>query len=137
LNRIYYGSTSLEQAKSALDRFVREYRKVYPSAVERLSRDLESSLTFYLFPAAHWRRISTSNKLERVNREIRRRLDVIGRHPSEAGCLALVFQITRRHASRQKSFGCGDLVARLWRRLRDQRLEMITQLDFALASQAS
>ncbi len=83
------------------------------------------------------RRIRTSNMLERVNHEVRGRIDVIGRHPSEAGCLALVFQITRRHASRRKTFGCGDLVARLWWRLRNQKLEVVTQIDLALATQAS
>jgi transposase-like protein len=128
LNRIFYGATSLEQAKIAIAAFGREYRKVYPSAVDRLGNDLEQALTFYLFPAAHWRRIRTSNKLERMNLEIRRRLNVIGRHPSEEGCLALVFQISKRHAARQYSFGCGDLIQKLWSRLKQQKFEMLTQL---------
>lgn len=128
LNRIFYGATSLEQAKIAVAAFRRDYRRVYPSAVECLGRDLDQALTFYLFPAAHWRRIRTSNKLERMNLEIRRRLNVIGRHPSEDGCLALVYQISKRHAGRQKAFGCGELIQRLWQRLQQQKVEMLTQL---------
>lgn len=128
LNRIFYGATSLEQAKAALEAFRREYRKIYPSAVDCLGRDIDQALTFYLFPCAHWRRIRTSNKLERMNLEIRRRLNVIGRHPSEDGCLALVYQISKRHAVRQRSFAHGDLVHRLWQRLQQQKLEMLTQL---------
>lgn len=128
LHRIFYGSTSLEQAKIAVAAFQREYRKVYPNAVERLNRDLDQALTFYLFPAAHWRRIRTSNKLERMNLEIRRRLNVIGRHPSEEGCLALVLQISKRHASRQHCYGAGELIQKLWTRLRQQKVEMLTQL---------
>ena len=104
LNRIFFGSTSLEQAKTALEKFVREYRKIYPQAVSRLLNDVDQALTFYLFESAHWRRIRASNKLERMNLEIRRRLNVIGRHPSEEGCLALVYQTTKRHAERQKAF---------------------------------
>jgi putative transposase len=137
LNRIFYGATSLEQAKAALDVFRRQYRKIYPTAVGRLENDLDQCLTFFLFPAAHWRRIRTSNKLERMNLEIRRRLNVIGRHPSEDGCLALVYQITKRYAARQKAFGCGDLVQALWRRLRKEKVEMVTQLQFELVRSAA
>lgn len=137
LSKIFFGSTSLEQAKTATAAFVREYRKIYPTAVSRLQNDLEQALTFYLFPTAHWRRIRTSNKLERLNLEIRRRLNVIGRHPSEEGCLALVYQTAKRHADRQQSFGTGDLVKKLWERLRTQKVEMITQLDLPLADQAA
>ena len=137
LNRIFFGATSLEQAKAALEKFVREYRKIYPQAVSRLLNDIDQSLTFYLFPAAHWRRIRTSNKLERMNLEVRRRLNVIGRHPSEEGCLALVYQTTKRHAERQKTFGNGDLVTKLWERLRTQKLEMITQLELPLVDHAA
>lgn len=132
LNRIFYGATSLEQAKLAIEDFRKKYRKVYPSAVECLERDLEQALTFYLFPQAHWRRIRTSNRLERLNLEIRRRLNSIGRHPSEEGCLSLVYQICKRHAQDKKGFKADDLVQALWKRLRNQKLEMITQLELAL-----
>lgn len=137
LSKIFFGSTSLEQAKAAIEKFVREYRKIYPSAVGSLQKDLEQSLTFYLFPTSHWRRIRTSNKLERMNLEIRRRLNVIGRHPSEEGCLALVYQTTSRHAERQRSFAMGDLVKKLWDRLRKEKLEMITQLELPLVDQVA
>jgi len=137
LYRIFFGSTSLEQAKTALEKFVRDYRKIYPQAVSRLLNDINQALTFYLFPSAHWRRIRTSNKLERMNLEIRRRLNVIGRHPSEEGCLALVYQTTKRHAERQLAFGNGDLVQKLWARLRTQKLEMITQLELSLVDQVA
>jgi putative transposase len=132
LNRIFYGATSLEQAKEALARFKREYAKIYPSAISRLEGDLDQALTFYLFPSSHWKRIRTSNRLERLNREIRRRLDVIGRHPSEDGCLSLVYATCTRYAYGKKSFKADDLVQALWRRLRTAKREMITQLSLDL-----
>lgn len=132
LNRIFYGATSLEQAKQALKDFKREYGKIYPSAIARLEDDLDQSLMFYLFPSNHWRRIRTSNRLERMNKEIRRRLRVIGRHPSESGCLSLVFQICKRYQENKNAFRANDLVQALWKRLRDQKLEMITQLELDL-----
>ena len=132
LNRIFYGATSLEQSKQALKDFKREYVKFYPSAIARLEDELEQSLVFYLFPTNHWKRIRTSNRLERMNKEIRRRLRVIGRHPSESGCLSLVFQICKRYQENKNAFKANDLVHALWKRLRDQKLEMITQLELDL-----
>jgi putative transposase len=104
LNRIFYGATSLEQAKLALKDFKREYGKVYSSAIARLEDELEESLVIYLFPANHWKRIRTSIRLERMNKEIRRRLRVIGRHSSESGCLSLVFQICKRYQENKNAF---------------------------------
>lgn len=132
LNRIFYGATSLEQAKEALQAFKREYVKIYPSAVGRLESDLDQALTFFLFPSAHWKRIRTSNRLERLNKEVRRRLNVIGRHPSEAGCLSLVYATCKRYEIGKYGFKSNDLVQALWKRLREQKLEMITQLELAL-----
>jgi len=105
LNRIFYGATSLEQAKQSLADFKREYSKIYPSAIARL---------------------------ERVNKEIRRRLRVIGRHPSESGCLSLVFQLCNRYEENKRAFKTNDLVIALWRRLKNEKLEMITQLELDL-----
>ena len=135
LNRIFYGAASLEQAKLAVEAFKKKYNKAYPSAVACLMRDLEQCLTFYLFPSAHWRRIRTSNRLERMNLEIRRRLNSIGRHPSEEGCLSLVYQICKRYAEQRKGFKVDELVKALWKRLREKKKEMISQLE--LASQAA
>ena len=132
LNRIFYGATSLEQAKEALLAFKREYAKIYPSAIGRLENDLDQAFTFYLFPSAHWKRVRTSNRLERLNKEVRRRLNVIGRHPSEDGCLSLVYATCKRYEIGKYGFKSNDLIQALWKRLREQKLEMITQLELDL-----
>lgn len=132
LDKIFYGATSLEQARLAVAEFKRRYRSTYPSAVDCLERDLAQCLTFYMFPSAHWKRLRTSNRLERMNLEIRRRLNAIGRHPHEEGCLALVYRICERHAEGKKGFLANDIVRALWKRLRDAKVEMITQLDLDL-----
>jgi putative transposase len=128
LNAIFYGATSLEQAKERLRAFKRQYGRVYPSAVRSLESDLDQALTFYLFPTSHWRRIRTSNHLERMNLEIRRRLSVVGRHPSEDGCLALVYRITKQYAEGKRGFKVNDLVTAMWKRLREEKVAMLTQL---------
>ena len=100
--------------------------------MSRLETDIDQCFTFYLFPYSHWRRIRTSNKLERVNRELRRRLDVIGRHPSESGCLALIYHVAAKYAQEQTGIGADDLVNNLWQKLRSEKEQMITQLTLDL-----
>jgi len=63
----------------------------YPAAMQCLERDLEECVTYLRFPAAHHHRIRTTNRLERLNGEGRRRTKVIPRFPTERSCLALLF----------------------------------------------
>ena len=132
ISRIFYGATSLEQAKLFIKDFKKEFGKKYPTAIECLDRDLEQCLTFYLFPANHWKRIRTSNKLERLNLEIRRRLKVIGRHPSEEGCMALIYQLSSRYSFRQQNVKANDLTVKLWQKLRQDKVSMLEQLELDL-----
>ena len=129
LLKYFYGATSLEQAKLFIKEFKKEFTNKYPTAVERLERDLEQCLTFYLFPANHWKRIRTSNKLERLNRELRRRLDVIGRHPDELGCLALIHQVAKKYSNLRLEFNASELVIKLWQRLKEDKISMLQQLE--------
>lgn len=132
LQPIFYGALSLEQAKIFVKKFQQAFRKEYPSAVSRLEADLDQCLGFYLFPAHHWKRMRTSNKLERLNKEIRRRLNVIGRHPDELGCLSLIYAVTKKYAASQNKFRAGDLERQLWKKLREKKVEMIEQLSLDL-----
>lgn len=129
LKRVFYGATSLEQAKGFVKDFKKQFAKTYPTATERLMTDLDQCLAFYLFPANHWRRIRTSNKLERLNKEIKRRLKVIGRHPDEHGCLSLIYAVSQKYSKQQNGFTVTDLERTLWIRLREKKVEMIMQLD--------
>jgi putative transposase len=129
LSAIFYGATSLEQAKLFIKDFKKEFSKKYPSAVSILESDLDQCLTFYLFPKNHWIKIRTSNKLERLNLEIRRRLNVIGRHPSEEGCLALIYQVAKEYSFPQQRVQVNDLIRKLWIKIREDKIEMIKQLQ--------
>ena len=92
LNRIFYAA-SLEEALQQARLFAQKYKNLYPSAVETLGRDLADSLSFFRMPPRHWARIRTSNPLERVLREVRRRTRVIGRFPTEIAALSLVWSV--------------------------------------------
>ena len=128
LKRIFYGATSLEQAKQYVKDFKRDFAKTYPTAFERLMTDLDQCLVFYIFPTNHWKRVRTSNKLERLNKEIKRRLKVVGRHPDEHGCLSLIYAVSQKYAQQQNRFTVTDLQRKLWSRLRESKIEMIEQL---------
>lgn len=56
-----------------------------------VERDLEECVTCLRFPAAHHRRIRTTNRIERLTGEGRRRTKVIPRFPTERSCLTLLF----------------------------------------------
>ena len=51
---------------------------------------IAETLTYYSYPASHWRRIRTNNPLERIMREIRRRTRVVGAFPDGHSALMLV-----------------------------------------------
>lgn len=70
---------------------IAQFRDRYPAAMECLERDLEECVTYLRFPSAHHHRIRTTNRLERLNGEGRRRTKVIPRFPTERSCLALLF----------------------------------------------
>src|SRR5262249_35691047 len=59
-----YEAEGREAAETAFDLFVATYEAKYPKAVECLAKDRGPLLTFYDFPAEHWRHIRTTNPIE-------------------------------------------------------------------------
>jgi len=59
--------------------------------MECLERDLEKSVTYLRFSEAHHQRIRTTNRLERLNGESRRRTKAIPRIPTDRSCLSLLY----------------------------------------------
>ncbi len=99
LNRIFYAAC-LAEALEAAEVFARQWRNIYPSAVEVLAKDLADCLTFFRFPPRHWKRLRTSNSLERSFREVRRRTRVIGRFPTEMSALSLIWSVMDQDSRR-------------------------------------
>jgi putative transposase len=81
---------SLHEAKRLLAETVQRYRAVAPRLAIWMEENLPEGLTVFAFPPAHWRLLRTTNGLERLHQEIRRRTRVARLFPNEASCLRLV-----------------------------------------------
>jgi putative transposase len=83
-------------ADQAVEAFCAKYAQVYPTAIECLRRDLEACLAFYAFPANHWRTIRTTNVIERLFEEVKRRSHKMGAaFRNEDSCLLMFYAVVR------------------------------------------
>jgi putative transposase len=88
--RAIFDAPDRAEADRQLGLAVRRYEKTAPKLAAWLSANVPEGLTVFAFPAAHRRRLRTSNLLERLNKEIKRRTRVATLFPNEAALLRLV-----------------------------------------------
>jgi transposase-like protein len=91
--RMIFNAPNREQAEAYLVEIVKKYEKIAPKLADWMEVNLPQGFSFFEFPQEHWRRIRTSNCLERVSEEINRRTRVVRVFPNEASCLRLVSAI--------------------------------------------
>lgn len=89
LRRIFNAPNRV-MSESYLDDTIRKYEKSAPRLANWMEHNVPEGLTVFSFPAKHQRRIRTSNMLERLSREIKRRTRVVTIFPNEASCLRLI-----------------------------------------------
>ncbi len=82
-----------EEAVLNLSAFKAKYRLRYPEAVRSLSEDEEHLLTFYAFPAVMHRYIRSTNAIESLFSNVRRRTDPIDTFTTETSCLTIVWAV--------------------------------------------
>lgn len=83
----------LDVARVARDAFVKKWNKRCPGAVESLNEAGDELLTFYGFPHLQWKTIRTTNIIERLNGEFRRRVKTQGSFPTEDCALVLLYSL--------------------------------------------
>jgi len=94
LHDIWMAETKAE-ANRAFDLFVATYQAKYPRAAACLAKDRDLLLTFYDFPAEHWRHIRTTNPIESTFATVRLRTDKTKGSGSRVACLTMVFKLAR------------------------------------------
>jgi len=88
--RDIFNAPDINTARSLVKAAVKASASVAPDFATWLEENIEEGLTFFTFPKDHWRRLRTTNGLERINREIRRRTRVVSIFPNPESCLRLV-----------------------------------------------
>ncbi len=113
--RAMFNATDRQAAEQLLQVAIQKYAVSAPRLSAWLEDNLAEGFTVFDFPLDHRRIIRTTNSLERINKEIRRRTRVVGIFPNEASCLRLVSALLMetseewqigKHYCAGKSFDC-------------------------------
>lgn len=100
-----FKADSQRDAKKRVVALERRFAKQVPEAVECLKSGFAAATRFYAFPKSHWQRIRSTNGVERLHGEIKRRIKSVGAFPDRASALRLVtavaLQATSAWASRR------------------------------------
>lgn len=113
--RSMFNAPDRKIAEEFLQAAIQKYAVSAPRLSAWLEENLSEGFTVFDFPLEHRRSIRTTNSLERINKEIRRRTRVVGVFPNEASCLrlisALLMEISEewqigKHYCIGKSFNC-------------------------------
>jgi len=93
LLRPLFNAEAGESARELLNEALERLHKPLPKVAALLEEAEEDLLAFYSFPAEHWPKLRSTNPLERVNREIGRRTDVVGIFPNDRSLIRLAASI--------------------------------------------
>src|SRR5690606_38737170 len=85
--RTAFAQPDPQHVRSQLDEVARMLDAKFPEVAAMLRDTCEDLLAFTAFPIAHWRKIWSTNPLERVNGEIKRRTNVVGIFPNDASVI--------------------------------------------------
>jgi putative transposase len=88
--RTIFNAPDRQMAEAYLIKVVEKYTKSASRLADWMEKNIPEGLTVFAFPVKHQRKLRTSNPIERLNREIRRRTAVVSIFPNEAACLRLI-----------------------------------------------
>jgi putative transposase len=88
IRQLFHAAAGTE-ARQRLRQVVDQLARPAPKVAELLEAAEDDLLAFYAFPRDHWSKLRSTNPLERVNREIGRRSDVVGIFPNDAALIRL------------------------------------------------
>lgn len=90
LIRNVFHQTTLEHAREAMTKAIAVLETKWPKAAAQCVEGEDDVLAYFAFPESHRRQIRSTNPLERLNKELRRRVRVVGIFPTQPSVLRLV-----------------------------------------------
>jgi len=109
LHAIWMAATRAE-AESAFDLFVATYQAKYDKAAACLSKDRDVLLSFYDFPAEHWRHLRTTNPIESTFATVRLRHRRTKGNGTRQACLSMVFKLMQSAQRRWRLLNGSELL---------------------------
>ena len=88
--RWLYDRRNLQEARNDLAAWLMKWSSRYPKLCDWVEANIEQTLTFYRLPQAHHKHLKSTNLLERLNEELKRRTLVVRIFPNTASCLRLI-----------------------------------------------
>jgi putative transposase len=88
--RWLYDRRSLAEAHKDLSSWLSRWQATYPKLCDWVEENIEETLTFYRLPLGHHKHLKSTNMLERLNEEIKRRTRVVRIFPNVESCLRLI-----------------------------------------------
>ena len=88
--RSIFALNTAEQVRARWDEVANMLQERFPKAADLLNEAKDDVLAFAVFPESHWRKIWSNNPLERLNKEIKRRTNVIGIFPNDRAAIRLI-----------------------------------------------
>jgi putative transposase len=88
--RWFYGRRDLHEARADLAQWLAKWTPRYPRLTAWVEENIEETFTFFCLPRQHHKHLKSTNMLERLNEEIRRRTYVVRIFPNSESCLRLV-----------------------------------------------
>jgi putative transposase len=108
LRSIFY-APSREKSWEHFESFRKRWQKSIPSAVECLERSIDACLTFFNFPPEEWISLRTTNIIERLNKEFRRRTKVMEIVAGETACYRILAYISLKMELHWRSTPIGKV----------------------------
>ena len=112
LHDIWMASAKAD-AERAFDVFIGTWSAKYPKATHCLEKDRDVLLTFYDFPAEHWRHVRTTNPIESTFATVRLRTRRTKGSGSSAACLAMVFKLVMLASERWRALNGSEMLTKI------------------------
>jgi putative transposase len=88
--RWFYDRRDLDEVRRDLAQWLIKWQAKYPKLTNWVEENVEETLTYYRLPLAHHKHMKSTNMLERLNQELKRRTHVVRIFPNAASCLRLI-----------------------------------------------